>query len=127
MRFIRYCLYYSKIGGKCQLRKGNNVDLIQFTYKYRFDEEDYRILVQGAKFLPKIKEERKPLIYEAINIANDTGLNYKYTTTEDEIFIEGYYLIRILDNFNINILSRIMIEMQDRIKSDYEIFTKVMN
>ncbi len=35
MRFIRYCLYYSKIGGKCQLRKGNNVDLIQFTYKYR--------------------------------------------------------------------------------------------
>lgn len=92
-----------------------------------FDEEDYRILVQGAKFLPKIKEERKPLIYEAINIANDTGLNYKYTTTEDEIFIEGYYLIRILDNFNINILSRIMIEMQDRIKSDYEIFTKVMN
>ena len=90
-------------------------------------DRDYRILVQGAKFLPKIKEERKPLIYEAINIANDTGLNYKYTTTEDEIFIEGYYLIRSLDNFKINILSRIMIEMQDRIKSDYEIFTKVMN
>jgi len=33
-RFLLYA-YYSKIGGKCQLRKGNNVDLIQFTYKYR--------------------------------------------------------------------------------------------
>lgn len=92
-----------------------------------FDEEDYKILIQGAKFLPEIKEERRPLIYEAINIANDTGLNYKYITMEDEVLIEGYYLIRILDNFNINMINRIIIEMQDRIKSDYEIFMKVMN
>lgn len=92
-----------------------------------FDEEDYKVLIQGAKFLPKIKEDRRPLINEAINEANDTGLNYKYTVMEDEVLIEGYYLIRILDNFNVNILSRIMLEMQQRIKNDYEIFMKVMN
>ena len=62
-----------------------------------------------------------------MNIANDTGINYKYVTRDDEIIIEGYYLIRILDNFNINMLIRIIAEMQDRIKSDYEIFMKVMN
>ena len=93
-----------------------------------FDEEDYKILIQGAKFLPgSIKEERKPFVLEAMNIANDTGINYKYVTRDDEIIIEGYYLIRILDNFNINMLIRIIAEMQDRIKSDYEIFMKVMN
>ncbi|WP_294358722.1 hypothetical protein [uncultured Clostridium sp.] len=93
-----------------------------------FDEEDYKILIQGAKFLPGgIKEERKPFVLEAMNIANDTGINYKYVTRDDEIIIEGYYLIRILDNFNINMLIRIIAEMQDRIKSDYEIFMKVMN
>ena len=89
-----------------------------------FSSDDSMVGVYGLDFIQGINPMKKSYVYEAINELNSKYTYYKYIVDKEKIVLQSFALFN--DNFDSNIVMKIIMGMMNLVNNDYSGLMKII-
>lgn len=97
---------------------------VNFRMVVVFSSDDSMVGVYGLDFIQGINPMKKSYVYEAINELNIKYTYYKYIVDKEKIVLQSFALFN--DNFDSNIVMKIIMGMMNLVNNDYSGLMKII-
>lgn len=97
---------------------------VNFRMVVVFSSDDSMVGVYGLDFIQGINPMKKSYVYEAINELNSKYTYYKYIVDKEKIVLQSFALFN--DNFDSNIVMKIIMGMMNLVNNDYSGLMKII-